>query len=101
MLRALRASQHLKTAAVLQANGTKPTLSIEATPEIIAEVSVLGHAIKQAQVSLKKEDLKHPFAWLAGKMKGVLETAIEKYDGAQWGVQDVSTKVRAVTFIAH
>lgn len=98
VLRALRASQHMNDAPVLKAEGLKPALSIEATPEILSEAEAIGNAIKLGLVNLKKEDLKHPFAWLAGKMKVSLEASIEKKGGAHQDVPVVSVKVGAVTF---
>ena len=99
VLRALRAHQHMQTATVLASDGVKPALSIEATPEILSQASLLSNAIKLSLVNLKKDDLKHPFAWVAGKIKASLDEPIEKKDGVVPS-SSVSLKVGAVTFSA-
>lgn len=99
VLRALRAHQHMQTSSVLTSEGAKPALSIEVTPEILAQANKLSNAVKLSLVNLKKDDLKHPFAWVAGKMKAFLEESIEKKGGVELP-SSVSLKVGTVTFSA-
>lgn len=75
--RALNAVTHMDEFHVLKATLPRTTLSLGLDDKIVQAARRVLEKTDSAEGALKKDDLKHPLAWLARQIRETLETGIE------------------------